>query len=101
MRWAFLPVALLLIGCEFHTDCDEHIKALYPNSTIETLDIDAANGSDLVLYWRDREQFVLCDYGHAQLEVDVIPVSPWDEVYCKQFTNPPACKEQLKKGTLP
>jgi hypothetical protein len=87
-----LLFALLLAGCQFESDCHQHVRDLYPNQDIKVIEV-----SDEISVYILKDQYVTCDCGHSILVVNTVTPVPWVEAYCGHMTDPKGCLEKKRK----
>lgn len=87
-------LALLVTGCNFQSDCHEHIRELYPNQEIQVIEVTDEDALYLL-----KDQYVTCDNGHNILVVHTVTPVPWVNAYCDHMVNPKGCLERRKKKT--
>ena len=84
--------ALFLAGCNFQSDCHEHIRELYPNQEVQVIEVTDEDSLYIL-----KNQYVTCDNGHNLLVVHTVTPVPWVKAYCDHMTNPEACLKKRQK----
>ena len=85
-------LALSLISCVQHSDCDQKIKSLYPCRGIKTID----TSEKIIIYWLDDNTFVECNYTNLPLEINARKPLSWENGYCNPMASPERCLKQLQ-----
>jgi len=82
-----------MLGCTSSYDCDLRIRDLYPNDTVQVLDV--ASG---ISVYKIEDLYVSCISGDGSpLSIEALALRTWVNAHCSRSSNPKICMEQQKK----